>query len=114
MSSGGEAGGSMMPAYVVAQMEVHDIETYRDYAGKVMPTFAAFGGKLLAANDAADVREGSQPFPRTVIAEFPDMEAACAWYESSDYQAIAPLRQAASNGTLFIVEGFSIPEASSD
>ncbi len=103
-----------MPAYIVAQMEVHDIETYREYAGKVIPTFAAFGGRLLAANDDADVREGTQPFPRTVIAEFPDMDAARAWYESGDYQAIAPLRQAASTGTLFMIEGFSIPDASSD
>ncbi len=101
-----------MPAYIVAQMEVHDIEKYGDYAGKVMPTIAAFGGKLLAANDKADVREGTQPFPRTVIAEFPDMEAARAWYESGDYQEIAPIRQAASSGTLFIIEGFSIPERS--
>ncbi|MCH8008370.1 MAG: DUF1330 domain-containing protein [Chloroflexi bacterium] len=103
-----------MPAYIVAQMKVHDIETYREYAVKVAPTFAAFGGKLLAANDNADVREGTQPFPRTVLVEFPDMEAARAWYGSGDYQEIAPLRQAASRGTLFIIEGVSIPDTSSD
>ena len=74
----------------------------------------AAGIKLLAANDNAEVREGMQPFPRTVIVEFPDMEAARAWYESGDYQAIAPLRQAASTGTLFMIEGFSISDASSD
>ena len=103
-----------MPAYVIAQMEVHDIETYRDYATKVPPTVVAFGGRIVAANDSADVREGTQPFPRTVIVEFPDMEAARAWYESGDYQAIAPLRQAASTGTLFMIEGFSIPEATGE
>ena len=78
-----------MPAYIVAQMKVHDIETYREYAVKVAPTFAAFGGKLLAANDNADVSEGTQPFPRTVLVEFPDMEAARAWYGSGDYQEIS-------------------------
>ena len=103
-----------MPAYIIAQMQVHDIETYRDYAAKVPPTVAAFGGKILAASDTAEVREGTQPFPRTVIVEFPDMKAARAWYESGDYQAIAPLRQAASTGTLFMIEGFSIPEATGE
>ena len=77
-----------MPAYIVAQMKVHDIETYRECAGKVAPTFAAFGGKLLAANDDADVREGTQPFPRTVLVEFPDMEAARGELESLNDQAV--------------------------
>ena len=103
-----------MPAYIIAQMEVHDIETYRDYAAKVPPTVAAFDGKILAASDTADVREGTQPLPRTVIVEFPDMETARAWYESGDYQARAPLRQAASTGTLFMIEGLSIPEATGE
>ena len=100
-----------MSTYIIAQMQVHDIETYRDYAAKVPPTVAAFGGKILAASDTAEVREGTQPYPRTVLVEFPDMEAAGAWYESDEYQAILPLRQKSTTGTLFMVEGFSLPEA---
>lgn len=97
-----------MPAYVIAQMQVHDIEKYREYASKVMATIAAYEGKLLAA-DTVDVREGTQPYPRTVIGEFPTADAARAWYESPDYQAILPLRLGSTTGTLYIVEGFSIP-----
>ena len=100
-----------MPAYIIAQRQVHDIETYRDYGAKVPPTIAAFGGKILAASDTAEVLEGTQPYPRTVILEFPNMEAAMAWYESDEYQAILPLRQKSSTGTVFMIEGFSLPEA---
>jgi len=97
-----------MAAYVIAQMQVHHIEKYREYASKVMATIGAFEGKLLAA-DTVDVREGTQPYPRTVIGEFPTAEAARAWYESAEYQAILPLRLESTTGTLYIVEGFSMP-----
>jgi len=103
-----------MPAYIVAQMQIHDIETYRDYGAKVPPTVAAFDGKILAASDTAEVREGTQQYPRTVLVEFPNMDAARAWYESDEYQAILPLRQKSTTGTLFMIEGFSLPEATGD
>ena len=98
-----------MPAYVIAQMEVHDLQKYAEYASAVAPTVLPYKGRLLVAADDADVREGERPYPRTVIGEFPTIEDARAWYESDAYQAIAPLRQQSSTGTLYMVEGFSIP-----
>ena len=103
-----------MAVYVIAQMKVNDVEMYREYGSKVLPTIAAFGGKILAANDSAEVREGTQPYPRTVLGEFPDMESARAWYDSDEYQAIVSLRKESTTGTLFMVEGFSVPEMASD
>jgi uncharacterized protein (DUF1330 family) len=100
-----------MPAYVIAQMQVQDTVKYREYSTKVGPTLTAYGGRILAASDTADVREGTQPYPRTVIGEFPTADAARAWYESAEYQAILPLRLSSTTGILFIVEGFSIPTA---
>jgi uncharacterized protein (DUF1330 family) len=97
-----------MPAYVIAQMSVHDVDMYYDYASKLAPTVAPYGGKLLAANDA-EVREGSLPHLRTVIGEFPDLTAARSWYESDAYQAIIGLRQGASEGSLLLVEGITMP-----
>jgi uncharacterized protein (DUF1330 family) len=99
-----------MPAYVIAQMQVHDVERYREYARLVGPSIAPFGGRFLVASDEADVLEGEQPFPRTVIGEFPTLEQARAWYRSPAYDAIRPLRQAASRGAVFIVEGLSLSE----
>jgi uncharacterized protein (DUF1330 family) len=98
-----------MPAYIIAQMTVHDAVKYREYALQVASTIGPHKGKLLVAADDADEREGERPYPRTVIGEFPDGDAARAWYESDAYQAIAPLRQQSSTGTLYIVEGFSLP-----
>jgi uncharacterized protein (DUF1330 family) len=97
-----------MPAYVIAQMQVHNVDMYYDYASKIAPTVTGFGGRLLAANDA-EIREGALPYVRTVIGEFPSLEAARAWYESDGYQKIIGLRQNATEGALFFVEGFTMP-----
>ena len=40
--------------------------------------------------------------------EFPDLEAAYAWYESDGYQAILPLRTENSDSSAIVVEG--VPE----
>ena len=98
-----------MPAYVVAQMTLHDPEKYGRYVPTAVETIAAHGGHLLVASGSADVREGTIPAPRTIIVEFPSKEAAAAWYESEAYQAVLPLRLESSHGCLFIVDGFVMP-----
>jgi uncharacterized protein (DUF1330 family) len=97
-----------MPAYVIAQMTVHDIDMYYEYASKIFETTKPYGGKILAANDA-EVREGSLPFRRTIIGEFPDGDSLRAWYESDAYQAIIGLRRNSTEGALFFVEGLTMP-----
>jgi uncharacterized protein (DUF1330 family) len=97
-----------MAAYIIAQMTVNDIDMYYDYAAKLPPTAAPFGGRLLAANDA-EIKEGTLPYLRTIIGEFPTLEAARSWYESDAYQAIVGLRQNATDGALFFVEGMTMP-----
>jgi len=97
-----------MSAYVIAQMQVDDIDMYYEYSSKIGATIQGFGGKILAANDA-EVREGSLPYLRTVIGEFPTLDALRSWYESDAYQAIIGLRQNATQGALFFVEGLTMP-----
>lgn len=97
-----------MAAYVIAQMTVDDIDMYYDYASKIGPTVGPYGGKILAANDA-EVREGSLPYLRTIIGEFPTLDAARSWYESDAYQSIIGLRKNATQGALFFVEGLTMP-----
>ena len=97
-----------MAAYVVAQMHVHDLEKYLAYASQVGASVSSHGGKIVAASEA-EVREGEPPFTRTVIGEFPTLEAGREWYESEEYQAILPLRLESTTGSLFFVEGIAMP-----
>ena len=94
-------------------MQVNDAKMYREYASKVGPTAVPYGGKILAANDA-EFREGTPPYARTIVGEFPSLEAARSWYESEPYQAILRLRLNSTTGTLVMVEGFSLPPATGD
>jgi uncharacterized protein (DUF1330 family) len=50
--------------------------------------------------------EGSWPFTRTVILEFPSKELARAWYGSAEYQAVVGLRHGSATSNLVIVSGY--------
>ncbi|MFC9919002.1 DUF1330 domain-containing protein [Agromyces binzhouensis] len=60
------------------------------YLEQVEATVAPYGGKWLAQGDP-DAVEGAWP-GSVVLMEFPDRDAARAWYESPEYQEILPLR----------------------
>ncbi|HEY8172494.1 MAG TPA: DUF1330 domain-containing protein, partial [Dehalococcoidia bacterium] len=96
-----------MAAYVIAQLQVDEVDTYNEYALAIGPTVAPFGGRLLVAANDATVLEGAQPYPRTVIGEFPTIEAARGWYDSPAYAEIRTKRIASARGAVFIVEGLT-------
>ena len=94
-----------MAAYVIANIEVTDPALYDDYRKGVAATVTAHGGRFLARGGAAESLEGPFAVKRVVILEFPDMAAIRAWYASPEYLPLLQLRQRASNGDLFIVQG---------
>jgi uncharacterized protein (DUF1330 family) len=85
--------------------EVHDPEKMAAYAALAGPALVAAGGRFLARGDATYAFENGKT-KRTVVIEFPSVEAAHAAHESPAYQqALAALDGAASRD-LRIVEGF--------
>jgi uncharacterized protein (DUF1330 family) len=98
-----------MPAYLVAEMEVSDPKTYERYRAQVPEVLATYGGRFLVRGGTAEAKEGTPPASRVAIIEFPDMAAARRFYDGPDYQAVLPLRLAASQGRLYLVEGASEP-----
>jgi uncharacterized protein (DUF1330 family) len=102
-SSAGQ--GAAPKGYMVAQLNVRDATAYAGYAPKVPPVVAKYGGRYLVRGGAMTPLEGTPPGQRTVIIEFPSVEAAKAFYHSPEYQQLAPQRHTASDGPAFIVEG---------
>ena len=94
-----------MAAYVIAEVDVKDAEAYKLYAGKAPGVTLPAGGKYLARAGKVECLEGTPPRSRIVVIEFPDMAAARGFYYGKAYQEIIPLRQAASDGRMFLVEG---------
>ena len=84
-----------MTCYLLAHVEVVDPTAYRVYAAAVIELLSAVGGRVLAAGPARGL-EGPEMSNHNVVLEFADEAAARSWYESDAYQAIIPLRRAAS------------------
>lgn len=96
-----------MPAYVIAEVDVKDAERYKLYAEKAPGVTIPAGGKYLARAGKVECLEGTPPKSRVVVIEFANMQEARDFYYGKAYQEIIPLRQAASEGRLFLVEGAS-------
>ncbi len=94
-----------MPAYVIACVAVNDPDTYERYRDEVKATVVNHRGRFLVRGGAISVKEGSWSKPCLVVLEFPTLAAAHAWYGSPAYQAILPLRLAAAEADVIIVEG---------
>ena len=94
-----------MPAYVIAEVEVTDAEAYKLYADRAPGITQPAGGRYLARAGHVEALEGEPPRSRVVVIEFDDLEKARAFYYGRAYQEIVPLRQAASKGRLFLVDG---------
>jgi uncharacterized protein (DUF1330 family) len=92
-------------AYLIGEMDVHDAKIYAQYALESPAAVTKYGGKFMARGGKTHTLEGEDPPSRIVVVEFPSVDAAQAFYNSSDYQAIIPQRQAGSRGRLFVVEG---------
>jgi uncharacterized protein (DUF1330 family) len=94
-----------MPAYAIAHLRSVDVgPEIVEYLDRIDATLEPFGGRFIIHGATPEVLEDAFPGVLVVI-EFPDREAANAWYASPAYQAILPLRREHSDGTAFIVDG---------
>jgi len=95
---------STPPAYVVAEVAIHDADAFaKEYAPKVAGTVQAYGGRFLTSGKLTAL-EGNAP-QRFVIIAFDSVEKARAWYDSPAYQPLLAIRQKTATSTLFIAEG---------
>ena len=92
-----------MPALWIAHVTVTDAEAYGKYAELAGPAIAKHGGSFLARGGRFVQLEGKER-PRNVVAEFPDLEAAVACYNSPEYQAALDHARGASERDLMVIE----------
>ena len=94
-----------MSVYAVAQVSIHDRARYDHYVSRFMRVLAGFDGRLLAADEAPAVLEGTWPHQKVVLLEFPDRPAFERWANSPEYTEIAKDRIAATTGCVLLVTG---------
>ncbi len=72
---------------------------------RVRALLAGFDARVIAADPEAKVLEGEWSGVRTMIIEFPDMDAIERWHKSDDYKPLLDMRLGATRGNLIAVNG---------
>jgi uncharacterized protein (DUF1330 family) len=94
-----------MAAYALAHLRTPQINAdVLEYIERIQATLDPFGGRFIVHGATVEVIEGSWP-GTVVIIEFPDADAARAWYDSPAYREILPLRTTNIEGDTIIVDG---------
>ena len=94
-----------MPAYVIVEIEIHNIELYKSYTALTPETIAHYKGKFIARGGKSIILEGDKSPKRNVLLEFPDFETANSWWHSEAYSRARKIRQKAATTRMTIVEG---------
>ncbi len=95
-----------MPAYLIANIRVNDAERYKAYVEAVPALIAKHGGRYRVRGGEAQVLEGAWTPDRLVVLEFPDREAALAFYNDPDYAPYRSLRQSVTDSSVVIADGY--------
>ena len=99
----------MTKAYVIAHLTLTNPDRFRsEYMSKVGAVTEAFGGNYLVRGGDVSYQESESLGDRTVVIQFPSRDAALAWINSEQYQAIIKDRTENSIGSLIIIDG--VPE----
>ena len=94
-----------MSAYVVVDLEVIDPEKFEGYKQLVPGTIEQYGGRYMVRGGKVHPLEGAWLPKRFVLLEFPSVERAKAWYDSSEYAKPKEIRQSCTRSRIIIVEG---------
>jgi Uncharacterized conserved protein len=94
-----------MPAFVVADITIHDPVTYERYKQLAPPSIAKYGGRYAVRGGTVQAFEGDWNPERLVILEFPTADAGHKWWNSPEYTEARKIRQSCSSGRLVLVDG---------
>jgi uncharacterized protein (DUF1330 family) len=94
-----------MSAYVIARIEVTDMEQYQKYIAASSVVVPKFGGKFIVRGGEKVTLEGPEEKRRVVVIEFPSLERAREFYDSEEYIAARGLRAEAAVASLVAVAG---------
>ncbi len=98
-----------MPAFLIADINVKNPETYAKYRSANPDIVNKYGGRYIARGGEVAVLEGDWIPRRTVIIEFPDMAAITAFYNSAEYVALRQIRWESADSRLVALETLPQP-----
>ena len=94
-----------MPAYLIANIDVHDRATFETYRAQIPAVIASFGGRYLVRGGEVLPVEGDPGLKRVVVLEFPSLEAARRFWDSPEYEPVKRLREQSATSHVALVDG---------
>jgi uncharacterized protein (DUF1330 family) len=93
------------PVYVIAEVQVTDADTWKQYLAALPGTLAPYKTRTLARANPVALDNSTPPAGSLVIIAFNNMEDVKAFWNSPAYQAIIPLREKSAMTRIYAVEG---------
>jgi uncharacterized protein (DUF1330 family) len=95
-----------MPAYMIVSAQIQDRERFINGYGKTAGALVArFGGRYLLMAPGAELLEGDfGDGASMVISEWPDKEAAKAFWNSPEYAEAKKLREGIADCQVLLIE----------
>jgi uncharacterized protein (DUF1330 family) len=96
----------MAPGYLIVEMNITDMEQYKQYMTDAPASVKAFGGEYLVRGGKHESLEGDWQPHRVAVVRFPSYEQAKAFYNDQQYQQTRKKRVGATEYfNMVLVEG---------
>ena len=100
-----------MPAYVLAQSRIKDVEKYHHWVTSLLEVIESFGGRcLVGGGRVIPLTDSTIPDRRQadqfILLEFPSEVELRRYRASAEYRRLSKLRQEASDTRLFLLEAY--------
>ena len=93
-----------MVALVISDARLISTDGIAEYRRIARASIEEFGGRYVAMTKRIDVLEGDWTPEGLTILEFPDADAARAWYRSAAYSAALPYARRTLERSMIIVD----------
>jgi uncharacterized protein (DUF1330 family) len=94
-----------MKAYLILDIEVHDLNVFRSYASEIPEFVKKHFGRYVVLGGEAETIEGDWKPQRVVIIEFPSKENAHEFIKDPDAQPLFAIRHKSTTSKVILVEG---------
>jgi len=91
-----------MTALIVVDLTLINKDKLALYSAQAAETLISYEGEFIAKGPITSLHGGND-FSTKVIIQFPSKEHATDWYNSSEYQAIIPLREQAFSSQFHLI-----------
>ncbi|MGA9755512.1 MAG: DUF1330 domain-containing protein [Desulfobaccales bacterium] len=95
-----------MPVYLIIDINIIDQEVYAEYVEQVPAVVEKYGGTYLVRGGEVFTLAGGWKPERIVLVEFDAIDQVQEFFTSSEYLALAPLREQSSTSRAIVVESY--------